>query len=391
MPNYRAVTNGNWSSLATWQDNASGSFVASTVLPGVNDDVYSNGFAVTIDQNVSVRSIRNHLTTGINNNGGFTINTNNRTILASSAISGNGQSNANTITVTVNGTDSCSITTNQIISGDVSGNGIICTGTGITTIVCVDAQGRNAVTGRGVVNSGSGILYFTGNPIGNTQGAGVVNNSVGTIYITGIPLGGSGGTGFGVINSSTGAIYITGGATSSSIMPAVSSSSNGYIKIIGPLTSAGQPAISSSGASAVNILSGPFISSPTGINPISCFRVHYEITANSYYEFRDSSTNGAGTAPPTRLVAPGTAFDSPAANNVRSGITYALGTLTGTLVVPSPANVRRGVPTDNTVGTADLTAQDFFTAIATSPDPIATRLRNVSTVDTTGNQIAAAL
>ena len=67
MANYRAVANGNWSNLATWQDNSSGSFVASTVLPGASDDVYSNSYQVTIDQNITVASIRNNSTTGIAN------------------------------------------------------------------------------------------------------------------------------------------------------------------------------------------------------------------------------------------------------------------------------------------------------------------------------------
>jgi hypothetical protein len=113
----------------------------------------------------------------------------------------------------------------------------------------------------------------------------------------------------------------------------------------------------------------------------------------------------------------------PATSDVRNGIAYASGTLTGTLIVPSPSNVRQGVPTDNTVGTAALTPADFWnylvqgvndntfgkliidnldnpvssvpastiTALGTSTDPIALRLQNVATVQTTGDQIAAAL
>ena len=65
MANYKAVANGNWSNLATWQDNSSGSFVASTVLPGASDVVYFNNFNVTIDQNVTVLQIRNNSTTGV--------------------------------------------------------------------------------------------------------------------------------------------------------------------------------------------------------------------------------------------------------------------------------------------------------------------------------------
>jgi len=49
MANYRAVANGNWSNLATWQDDSLGYFTNSTVLPTSADNVYSNNFTVTID------------------------------------------------------------------------------------------------------------------------------------------------------------------------------------------------------------------------------------------------------------------------------------------------------------------------------------------------------
>jgi hypothetical protein len=49
MANYRAVANGNWSNLATWQDDSLGYFANSTVLPTSADNVYSNNFTVTID------------------------------------------------------------------------------------------------------------------------------------------------------------------------------------------------------------------------------------------------------------------------------------------------------------------------------------------------------
>ena len=54
-----------------------------------------------------------------------------------------------------------------------------------------------------------------------------------------------------------------------------------------------------------------------------------------------------------------------------------------------PSDVRKGVNTDATVGTADLTAQDIFTEIASSSDPIAVRLRNIATVQTTGAKLAS--
>jgi len=59
MANYRAVANGNWSSLATWQDDSLGYFANSSVLPTSADDVYSNNFTVTIDGTRNANTIRN--------------------------------------------------------------------------------------------------------------------------------------------------------------------------------------------------------------------------------------------------------------------------------------------------------------------------------------------
>jgi len=59
-------------------------------------------------------------------------------------------------------------------------------------------------------------------------------------------------------------------------------------------------------------------------------------------------------------------FNIPFEEDVRQGIVYGDDTYTGTLVVPSPSNVRKGVPTDNTVGTADLTAADMWDYLASN-------------------------
>lgn len=85
--------------------------------------------------------------------------------------------------------------------------------------------------------------------------------------------------------------------------------------------------------------------------------------------------------------------DYPSINNVRQGVTYGFLSYTGNLKVPPPANVSAGYNYDSSgsvTGTAVLTPTDLFTAIATSTDPVAERLRNVSTVQITGDQLQAA-
>jgi len=69
---------------------------------------------------------------------------------------------------------------------------------------------------------------------------------------------------------------------------------------------------------------------------------------------------------------------------------------TGTLIVPSPSNVRKGVPTDNTVGTADLTAADFWDYLSVSATTVGSMGEiinriplNPASVQSTGAQIAS--
>ena len=111
-------------------------------------------------------------------------------------------------------------------------------------------------------------------------------------------------------------------------------------------------------------------------------RVNYSLNGKTihYDTLGNTSTRASLTA---------VDFNVPFEEDVREGVVYGDGTFEGNLIVPSPSNVRKGVPTDNTVGTADLSAQDFLDLLSTSPDPIAERLRNVATVQTTGDQITS--
>jgi hypothetical protein len=155
---------------------------------------------------------------------------------------------------------------------------------------------------------------------------------------------------------------------------------------------------SSTNASSIHLMTGPFISDIYGTLPLYVTRMHYRRTLGSYYEFRDNSTNGAlppaGPAPITRLVSPGTAIDAPAASNVRQGVVYAAGSLTGTMVVPAASNVANNVPVDNTLGTAVLDPNAIWAVPLTSINTlnsIGRRVKNAATVETTGAQIQTTL
>lgn len=155
------------------------------------------------------------------------------------------------------------------------------------------------------------------------------------------------------------------------------------------------------------------------VNPVFVKRLRIDNTLNTTWTY---NTDVVGTN--ITLNTSAEALNLPSISNVRLGTIYGqTGQYTGSLYMAIPANVRKGVPTDNTVGTADLTIADFWNTLTanlttsdsigkllkdnvdaqistratnagvvnelnTSNVDIAVRLRNCSTVETTGNQIA---
>jgi hypothetical protein len=261
----------------------------------------------------------------------------------------------------------------------------------------------------GIWFGAGGTLNVTGNIYGsggfNNNGYGIIFN-VGNLNITGNVYGGEnlGASDWGIQITGIATVYITGNlyagnSAGTNNYPAINCTTASYINQVGAIY-AGRNSVGfvSSNASAINLLSGPFVCNEYGFMPFLCFRMNLIPSNTSYFEFRDSTTNGAvspgAIAPPARLVVPGYAVDAPAVNNVRFNTVYASGTLTGTLRMPSPASVAFGVPVDNTTGTAVLSPQDVWnvqTSALNTAGSIGNRLKNTATVDSTGDQIAALL
>jgi hypothetical protein len=96
-------------------------------------------------------------------------------------------------------------------------------------------------------------------------------------------------------------------------------------------------------------------------NAIYAGRVVIDDNVTSW-QFKDSTNTVTRT-----LYTPGVALGNPATSNVRNGVTYGPALeLTGTANIPIPANVRKGVPVDATIGTADLTAADMWNYLASN-------------------------
>jgi hypothetical protein len=267
-----------------------------------------------------------------------------------------------------------------------------------------DIYGGNS--GIGVTISGNATVNITGNifPVaGGSTFTAIVNitavsaivNMTGNVF----PLNTTDSISHGINLNNNSTLNVVGNVcgTSNSSYSGINATANSYIKVIG-IIQAG-PARSgffSIGTGAINILTGPFISSSNAILPLYVTRMNYQKTLGSYYEFRDSSTNGAlppaAPAPPVRMSSPEVVSDLPAVSNVRFGVVYGVGSFEGTMRVPAASNVRLDVDVDNTVGTGAITAADVWNVLTSglnTSGSIGDRLKNTSTVDSTGNQLAA--
>ena len=79
--------------------------------------------------------------------------------------------------------------------------------------------------------------------------------------------------------------------------------------------------------------------------------------------------------------------------NVREGTIFGdTGQFTGTVAIPSASNVLKGVPLDNTTGSASFTTQNVWgvdTNNLTITGSLGARLKNTSTVLDAGSAIAS--
>lgn len=280
--------------------------------------------------------------------------------------------------------------TNALIIGDVSNSGSGTGGSGISTMNNVTIIGNvyslggtsqygvdnvttvnltgNIICGPG--NSAVGIrnittLNMTGNIFGgsgtNTPGASTISNA----NVIGNVKGGSCGTLSGVAGGAglycTGILNLTGNATGGDGNP-TSQSNFGQVNagviaigsgvitgnVYGSNTSQ-QPGFFGSNTSTVYI-NGDVQYSTIGTSP-TMGKVYFRNTAPTITVTKQNLSQ-------VTLVDP-TTTDTPVITDVRDGVSYASGTLTGTLKVPPPAAVSVGVPTDNTTGTAMISITDM--------------------------------
>jgi hypothetical protein len=389
MANIKAVANGNWSDAATWDGG---------ILPTSTDDVYSNNFTVTIDQNVTVLSLRNTAATGITAGGkflltnGIIVDANETGLVANNSVLiefNLASPNAATLNYTL---------LNITINNNANVGAILLSGTGTlncngnfqlnasmvqTSIFRVTANGILNVVGNCLsyqMNSGNGFnisalsatLNWTGNMpinysnqnnwpfIGNTSGS-----TQSTINIVGnlrnSLLGGSGGALYSIgISNLTGDITSLGNISTNPPI-VLNSGAVSYINGILNITSNTSLACirASTNSGAIIYFQGNAICS-AGVFPFEIFlsgKLFLNGTTQMTFQ-----TNVLGVD--KTLYEPGTALSNPTPSDVRDGTTYADGALTGTLKIPPSSSVAVGVPVDNTTGTAIITVTDMGALLA---------------------------
>jgi hypothetical protein len=361
-----SAASGNFNAGATWTGG---------IVPTVGDEARaSTGHTVTITANATCDEISN-AGTGI-----FTLN--------------------DGVTLTANVSSKSATTTRNCLQftaaspavGYIVGN---CTG------------GINAAANVAAVNINTGSLNITGNCTGGSGGQGgailgcsaVSNNSTGTVTITGNCTGGSFQNAHGAQNTSTGSITVIGncqGGTAANF--GLMNNSTGNVTVVG--ISTGGSATSASGANNVstgNLYLTRAKGSPYGpgnsgagtgaaVGASNAGLGVIEIEELEYGTFGMSPTSGTGIrlkklssnvavfnyvdAGAAKTLVDATQGQMPAASDVRDGVSYASGALTGSCKVPAAASVGFGVPVDATTGTAALTPASVWdhllTAITTS-------------------------
>ena len=297
-----SAASGNFNATATWTGG---------VVPGVGDTARAaTGHTITITANVACDAVTNTAT----GNGRFVLNdgvTLTANISPVTISSGNSQ---NFVEFNSASPAQC------YVVGDVVGfphnaafHSIANNSSG-TVNVTGNVTGSSVGSGQNtaIANIAGGIVNVTGNVTG-TAAIAIRNSNVGTIIVTGNVEGGT--TSTGILNSTTGIIQVVGSFIASSASSAISSA-NAFVRA-----------------------SGSFIYAANGRAPVSASGLLlWSTPSNSMTRY---ALNGLGSF--VDMFTADNALGQANPSDVRSGVSYASGSLTGTLAVPVRGTISYGV------------------------------------------------
>jgi hypothetical protein len=277
---------------------------------------------------------------------------------------------------------------NVTVTGNVTGgtgssvHGISLTGAASQFTINGDVRGGSASSAYGINFGGT-----LGTVNGNVTGGGVsdshgVFTSTGGVNVTGNVIGNI-GAGLVISANSTiiGNVFGNGNAGISNTITAQNSYTVTVTGDVYASTTSNGIRLTGTGTQVVNLTGNMY--NTLGRMAIWCPNVFISNTATTLWRMDTGGGNYKF------LYSADSTPNLPATTNVRNGVTFGPAlSLTGTMVTVSAANTRKDVPTDNTVGTGELTSADIISGINASSDPLAVRLKNTLTDTTAGNIIS---
>jgi hypothetical protein len=366
MPTYYARKAGNINATDVWATTPSGT--ASAVTFAAGDVLVANSFAIAINVDTNLGAsgqVRNDTLGGATVGGTFTLNAG--VTLTANVLHNTATGGATVVTFAASAPNVAYIVGN--VSSPLNTSG------GVTPINI----------------SSNGTLFFTGNATGDLKsvlggaGGAIQIASGGTLNFTGNATGGGGAAGYAIYNSTTGNVNITGNCQGA-VAPAVANNSTtGIVTIngqaIGSTTTGGGAGVinlSTGGVTVKRAIGGSYGPGSTGVSAapgvsnsalgvVSVEELEYGTngmspTSGGGIRLKKANTNVAvfnfcDTAGAKTLIDATANASMPAAADVRSGLSYASGALTGTCAVPAAGSVSLGVPVDAGFGTAVLTPE----------------------------------
>jgi hypothetical protein len=386
-----AVANGVWSNTATWNGGT---------LPTSADDIFSNNFIVTVDQNITASSLRStsNVSPAITAGGHFNVTGNTGT----RAITLTGTTGTGGFTPSGVFSTATSLLGSALRISSTSGATVnINTPLGSPqTLTCaaITMLGNATVNIAGIFNqplafnahfrteasAANGTLNIIGNIIGSGGASIGCLNIIAPGYNVNVTGNVTGAGDVGIQPQAAATINVTGNVTAGAANGiSWNGGSGGVLNVTGNVTAATSPGINNNNTNQTIVVNGNVTASSTANGIIgnvlgTLITVNGNLTnVSDYMAVNASKTRISQTAQqswtyqtsgPNRQMFTSNAFSGgtvPAASDVRLGVSYAGGSLTGTCAIPPALSVAFAVPVDNTTGLSIITRAQFLTDLGT--------------------------